>query len=138
MEVGAVAHVCLMLASFLFQMFTKSHSNQFQDDMEKLENLFMAAVGQYHNGYPLHLSDPTKSAIAIFSATDFGCKTAGEIQELLRTKHLLISDCEKDATFKFDKAGLDTLCLSIHPIQVQGKSLLTIGTSSLTCVLLTM
>jgi len=63
------------------------------------------------------------------SATDFGGKTAGEIQELLRTKHLLISDCEKDTTFKFDNAGLDTLCLSIHPIEVQGKSSLSIDTT---------
>jgi len=93
--------------------------------MEKLEALLDTAVGQYQDGLPLHLSDPTRSAIAIMSATDFECKTAGEIQEILRTKHLLISDCEEDKTFKFDKAGLDTLCLSMHPIQVQGTSCLT-------------
>ena len=93
--------------------------------MEKLEKLLDTAVEQYQDGLPLHLSDPTRSAIAIMSSTDFGCKTAGEIQEVLRTKHLLISDCEQETTFKFDKAGLDTLCLSIHPIEVQGKSSLT-------------
>jgi hypothetical protein len=93
--------------------------------MEKLEKLLDAAVEQYRDGFPLHLSDPTQSAIAVMSTTDFGQKTAGEIQEILRKKHILISDCEKDTNFKFDKAGLDTLCLSIHPIEVQGESLLT-------------
>jgi len=90
--------------------------------MEKLENLLETVVGQYQDGLPLHLSDPTRSAITIMSATDFACKTAGEIQEVLRTKHILISDCEHDTNFKFDKAGLGTLCLSMHPIEVQGKS----------------
>jgi hypothetical protein len=98
------------------------YSNQFQEDMEKLEKLLDTAVEQYEDGFPLHLSDPSRSAIEIMSATDFGRKTAGEIQEVLRKKHLLISDCEKDTTFEFDEAGLDTLCLSIHPIEVQGMS----------------
>ena len=91
--------------------------------MEKLEKLFETAVGQYKDGLPLHLSDPTRSSISIMSAMDFECKTAGEIQELLRTKHLLISDCAKDTNFKFDQTGLDTLCMSMHPIEVQGTSL---------------
>jgi len=91
--------------------------------MKKLEKLFDTAVGQYEDGLPLHLSDPTRSCISIMSAAEFEQKTAGEIQELLRTKHLLISDCEKDESFKFDQAGLDTLCLSIHPIEVQGTCL---------------
>lgn len=92
--------------------------------MEKLEKMLDAAVEQYQEGFPLHLSDPTRSAIVVISATDFGHKSAGEIQEILRKKHILISDCEEDTNFKFDKAGLDTLCLSIHPIEVQGESLL--------------
>lgn len=93
--------------------------------MEKLETLLDTAVGQYQDGLPLHLSDSTRSAITVISATDFECKSAGEIQEILRTKHILISDCEEDKDFKFDKAGLDTLCLSTHPIQVQGTSSFT-------------
>ena len=120
-NVGAVAHVCLLFFILCINIL-QIHSNQFQDDMEKLEKLLDTAVGQYQDGLPLHLSDPTRSAIAILSATDFACKTPGEIQEILRTKHILISDCEHDPNFKFDKAGLDTLCLSMHPIEVQGKS----------------
>ena len=90
--------------------------------MEKLEKLLDTAVGQYQDGLLLHLSDPTRSAIAILSAIDFARKTPGEIQEILQTKHILISDCKHNPNFKFDKAGLDTLCLSMHPIEVQGKS----------------
>lgn len=93
--------------------------------MKKLEAILDIAVGQYQDGLPLHLSNPTRSAIAVMSAADFERKTAGEIQEIFRTKHLLISDCEEDKTFKFDKAGLETLSLSMHPIQVQGTSSLT-------------
>jgi hypothetical protein len=115
---------------FFFQMFIVS--NQLQSEMQNLENLLYTAVDQYQDGFPLHLSDPNRSAVAIMSATDFGHKTAGEILEVLRTKHILISNCEKDSNFKFDKAGLDTLCMSIHPIEVQGKpTLTTIDTSSL-------
>ena len=79
--------------------------------MEKLEKLLDTAVEQYQDGFPLHLLDPTQSAIALMLATDFGQKSAGKIQEVLQMKHILISDCEKDMTFKFDKAGLDTLCV---------------------------
>lgn len=110
------------LVSFFFQKCSSSHCNQFKDTMEKLQKLLDTAVEQYQDGLPLHLSDPSTSAIAIMSATDFESKSAGEIQEVLRKKHILISDCETDKTFKFDKAGLDTLCMSIHPIKVQGKS----------------
>jgi hypothetical protein len=124
----------MFTVAFFLSKCSYSHSNKFQDDMEKLERLLDIAVKQYQDGFPLHLSDPTRSAIAIMTATDFGHKTAGEIQELLRKKHLLISDCEKDTTFKFDKAGLDTLCLSVHPIEVQGRSSVTIDNSSLNCL----
>ena len=93
--------------------------------MEKLEKLLDTAIEQYQDGFPLHLSDPTWSAIALMSATDFGQKSAGKIQDVLQMKHILILDCEKDTTFKFDKAGLDTLCLSMHSIEVQGKPSLT-------------
>ena len=105
--------------------------------MEKLEKLLDTAAEQYQDGFPLHLSDPLRSAIAIMSATDFARKTDGEIQEVLRTKHLLISNCEEDKTFKFNKTGLETLCLSIHPIEVQGKCY-PIDNFSLNCVLLHM
>ena len=91
--------------------------------MEKLEKLLDIAVGEYQDGLPLHLSDPTRSAITVMSVTDFACKTAGEIQEVLQMKHILVSNCEHNPNFKFDKAGLDMLCLSMHPIEVQGKSL---------------
>ena len=52
----------------------------------------------------------------------WSCKTAGEIQEVLQMKHILVSDCEHALNFKFDKAKLGTLYLSMHPIEVQGKS----------------
>lgn len=79
MPVSALAHVCLLLTSCL----SNFHRNQFQDDMEKLEKLLDTAVEQYEDGFPLHLSNPTRSAIAIMSATDFGRKSAGEIQKVL-------------------------------------------------------
>jgi hypothetical protein len=88
--------------------------------MRRLEELFDVAVGQYQDGLPLHLSNPAQSVVAVMSAMEFNRKSAGEIQEVLRSKHLLISDCEQ-GPLKFDKAGMATLCMPTHPIEVQGK-----------------
>jgi len=90
--------------------------------MEKMEKLLGIAVGQYEQGLPLHLSDPKRSAFVVMSEAKFKEMGAGEIQELLRTKHVLISDCADDhgEPISFDEQGMRTLCLPMHEFQVQG------------------
>lgn len=91
-----------------------------------METLLTTAVGQYEQGLPLHLSDPRKSAIAVMSEAEFKKMGGGEVQELLRTKHLLIYDCADKELVNFDEQGMRTLCLPTHEFQVQGGSIIFI------------
>lgn len=93
---------------------------QFSDDLIKLERLLRTAVGQYEEGLPIHLSNSDKSAFETMSEHAFLRKSAGDIQEILRRKHILISDCEHEL-LKFDEDGLKTLCSPWQTIEVQGE-----------------
>jgi hypothetical protein len=94
---------------------------QFEEDMVKLENLLAAAVAQYEDGLPIHLSNPQQSSITTLSETDFQKMSAKEVQDTLRHTHILVSGC----TFQhleFDRDGLKTLCSPRDTIEVQGES----------------
>jgi len=88
--------------------------------MIKLEKLLNTAIGQYENGYPIHLSNPMGSAIAVMSESHFQMLSASEIQYILRYKHILISDCAAQG-LKFDMEGLRTLCSPKDTIEVHGR-----------------
>jgi hypothetical protein len=90
--------------------------------MRKLEKLLTKVMEQYEGGLPLHLIDSDRSAVATMSESEFLNKTAGEIQEVLRYKHILISDCASQP-LEFDKDGLRTLCPPWETIEVQGEVL---------------
>jgi hypothetical protein len=87
--------------------------------MIKLEKLLNTAVKQYENGLPLHLSNPERSAFTTMSELEFLRMSTGDIQELLRRKHILISDCFFQP-LDFDEAGMRTLCPPWQTIEVQG------------------
>ena len=87
--------------------------------MIKLKKLLNTAVKQYENGLPLHLSNPERSAFTTMSELEFLRMSTGDIQELLRRKHILISDCFFQP-LDFDKAGMRTLCPPWQTIEVQG------------------
>jgi len=93
---------------------------QFQEDMFKLEKLLDTAVAQYENGFPIHLSNPLKSAIAVMSESHFQMLSTSEVQDILRYKHILISDCVAQG-LQFDKDGLRTLCSPKDIIEVHGR-----------------
>ena len=57
---------------------------QFQEDMIKMEKLLDAAVAQYENGLPIHLSNPKKSAITVMTESQYLKMTAKEVQDTLR------------------------------------------------------
>lgn len=88
--------------------------------MIKLEKLLSLAVAQYENGYPIHLSNPTKSAITAISESHYLTMTAKEVQDTLRHSHILISDCAAQA-LQFDRDGLRTLCSPMDIIEVHGR-----------------
>jgi len=87
--------------------------------MIKLEKLLNTAVKQYENGLPLHLSNPERSAFMTMSELEFLRMSTRDIQELLRRKHILISDCFFQP-LDFDEAGMRTLCPPWQTIEVQG------------------
>ena len=87
--------------------------------MIKLEKLLNTAVKQYKDGLPLHLSNPERSAFTTMSELEFLRMSTGDIQELLRRKHILISDCFFQP-LDFDEAGMRTLCPPWQTIEVQG------------------
>ena len=90
--------------------------------MEKFERLFQVVMEQYENGLPLHLTNPERSVFATMSESEFLDKSSREIQDLLRHKHILISDCAFEQ-LKFDKDGLRTLCPPWETFEVQGEVL---------------
>jgi len=90
------------------------------DDMTKLERLLQTAVGQYERGLPIHLSNPDKSIFETMSEEAFSAKGAGDIQDILRCKHILISDCDSEL-LQFDEDGLRTLCSPWQTIELQGE-----------------
>jgi hypothetical protein len=87
--------------------------------MKKIEKFLDMAMEQYEGGLPIHLVDPDRSAIKTMSESEFSSKSSEEIQELLRRKHILISDCA-GKQLKFDEDGLRTLCPPWQTIEVQG------------------
>jgi hypothetical protein len=88
--------------------------------MNKLEKLLDTAVAQYENGYPIHLSNPEKSAITTMSESHFQKMSAKEVQDTLRRSHILISDCAAQG-LQFDRDGLRTLCSPKDTIEVHGR-----------------
>jgi hypothetical protein len=85
-----------------------------------MEKLLDTAVAQYENGYPIHLSNPMKSAITVMSESHFLMLSALEVQHILRNKHILISDCAAQG-LQFDRDGLRTLCSPKDTIEVHGR-----------------
>ena len=88
--------------------------------MIKLENLLDAAVAQYENGLPSHLSNPKELAITAMLETEFLKMTAKEIQDTLQHTHILISDCTFQR-LEFDRDGLRTLCSPRDTIEVHSE-----------------
>ena len=95
-------------------------SYQFQEDLTKIEKLLTMVEDQYEGGLPLHVKDPDRSAFKTMSETEFLTKTSAEIQQLLRHRHVLISDCAFQQ-LRFNEDGLRTLCPPWQTIEVQGE-----------------
>jgi hypothetical protein len=103
---------------------------QFEEDMVKLDNLLAAAVEQYEDGLPIHLSNPQQSSITTMSESDFQKMSAKEVQDMPRHTHILVSGCALQR-LEFDKDGLKTLCSPRDTIEVQGEAWNLIATSVL-------
>ena len=93
-----------------------------KEDLKLLEAFYLAIQDAYKDGLPLHLADEEKSAMKVLTETEFEKKTVEEIQELLRRKHILITDIRRPA-LDFDSIGLSTLGPLSMVTDIQGMSI---------------
>lgn len=79
-----------------------------------------AIEASFINGKPLHVARPSDSIFAIYSDQEFRLKTDKEVLEVLRHKHILITDRPREP-YGFDEDGLSQLKLLTSPVTIQGK-----------------
>ena len=118
MHIGAVAHVCLLFASLFVSNFHKSIPI-----VPGWHGEIGEIVGHCCRGILRWTPTPPVRSHTISHhchVSDWLC-----MQNCWRNSRGTSNkahSCEHDPNFKFDKAELDMLCLSMHPIEVQGKS----------------
>lgn len=62
----------------------------------------------YIDGLPLHIANPARSVFKIMTEEEYQSSPIATIQNILRAKHILITDREK-SKHQFDEKGLRTL-----------------------------
>jgi len=77
---------------------------------------------EYVDGKPRHAVKGVKSVFHILTQEAYDEKSVREIQEILRTQHIVIIGRQKSRT-KFDANGLRTLTRLNEPVSIQGASL---------------
>ena len=75
----------------------------------------------YVNGKPLFLAEPSRSIFKILSDSEYRTCPIRKIQEILRTKHIVVTD-RRMQDYKFDERGLRTLRPLNEPITIHGRS----------------
>ena len=75
----------------------------------------------YVNGKPLFLAEPSRSIFKILSDSEYRTCPIRKIQEILRTKHIVVMD-RRMQDYKFDERGLRTLRPLNEPITIHGRS----------------
>lgn len=103
-------------------MLALNHNFQAVEDVERFSAFLDAIKASYINGKPLHVARPSESIIAVYSEQEFRLKTDKEVLEVLRHKHILITDRPQEP-YSFDEDGLSQLKLLTSPVTIQGKCL---------------
>jgi hypothetical protein len=62
----------------------------------------------YIDGLPLHIANPARSTFKVMMEEEYQSSSTTEIQNILRTKHILVTDRQK-SKHRFDENGLRTL-----------------------------
>lgn len=75
----------------------------------------------YVNGKPLFLADPSRSIFKILSDSEYRTCPIRKIQEILRTKHIVVTN-RRMHDYKFDERGLRALRPLNDPITIHGRS----------------
>ena len=96
-------------------------SNQYDEDLERLERFQHAIKSHYFNGLPRHLSRPSQSIFKVLTEVKYLSLKPLEIQELLRNQCIVVTERTNEA-LQFNEAGLRTLAPLHKVVDVQGKS----------------
>ena len=79
-----------------------------------------AVVGQYSDGLPLHIANPTRSAFRILSQAEFDKMSDREVIDGLRKQHFLITGTS-EPPLAFDEDGMRTACYHLKTVvELQG------------------
>jgi hypothetical protein len=88
------------------------------ETLRTIESIAEAVQARYVNGLPLHIAEPDRSAIKIIPEQDFIRTMDADIQDILRTKNIVITGIPyEEKTFK--GALRDTTPLS-SVVDIQG------------------
>jgi hypothetical protein len=87
--------------------------------MDCLQAFNSAIRSNFVDGLPLHVSDPVHSAFCIMTQAKFEEKSTQEVQSIMRSKHILITNMSTPA-LAFDARGLASLTTLSTITDVQG------------------
>jgi hypothetical protein len=91
-----------------------------EEDLDLLQRFDSAVRRSFVNGLPLHVSDPVNSAFCAMTKVEFERKAVGEIQGIMRRRHILITDMDSPA-LDFDPRGLSSLTTLSTVTDIQGE-----------------
>lgn len=107
-------------------MLTFIYKFQAAEDVERFSAFLDAIEASYVNGKPLHVARPSQSILAVYSEQEFRHMADKEVLEVLRHKHILITDRPGEPC-NFDEDGLSQLKLLTFPVTIQGKQALSLS-----------
>ena len=95
------------------------HLIQIKEDLNLLKYFDTAIKAGFVGGLPLHVSDLPKSDFCVMSESEFEGKSVQHIQEIMRWKHILVTDL-RSPILKFDAKGLSSLASPMVVTSIQG------------------
>lgn len=117
-------------------VYTRLHAHsslsQNPKDIDRFEEFLNALEGLYVDGRPLHVAAPSKSAVAVYTESEFVAMGDRKVLDVLRDQHIVITDMPKEP-FLFDEDGLSALKPISSPVTIQGKAIVHLITVIAQC-----
>ena len=99
----------------------KRGSTQWKNELDLFLKIHTSVQRGYVDKKPKWLSCPDESMICVFTQNEMASKTAAEIQQILRYRHICIIGPEETG-LSFDEKGLESLADLDKPIIMHGES----------------
>jgi hypothetical protein len=88
-----------------------------------LEDVDGAIRSRFHNGLPLHLSCPEKSAIRVMNPATYATLCETELQDIFARQHIFVKGYGPTKTDVFDENNLSSMGSLTRPLQMHGTQL---------------